>query len=251
MLRLISELVPALHAGIERIAAARGRMPRRALSTAAGGAIDTAVMEKVAKLATLPLDCGWSDLGSWAALAEVRPRTDLGNAGGRRRGRGRCCRQPAPTPSAVRWRARREAGRGAHADTVLVAARASAEVRLLTELEGRGRTELTTWRAPVHPSDRADCRGEVSLPAPGRARRSRPDHRERRRLDDLGARPVRRRLHRVAALRLQAAQRSRAAPLAQPASQRAALLLFNGGTGRDRGARDSARSRSCPRGLTG
>jgi mannose-1-phosphate guanylyltransferase/mannose-6-phosphate isomerase len=30
--------------------------------------IDYAVMEKLAGLATLPLDCGWDDLGSWSAL---------------------------------------------------------------------------------------------------------------------------------------------------------------------------------------
>ncbi len=28
-------------------------------------------MEKLDELVTLPLDCGWSDLGSWAALAEL------------------------------------------------------------------------------------------------------------------------------------------------------------------------------------
>jgi mannose-1-phosphate guanylyltransferase len=33
--------------------------------------IDTAVMERLDELSTLVLDCGWSDLGSWEALAEV------------------------------------------------------------------------------------------------------------------------------------------------------------------------------------
>lgn len=33
--------------------------------------IDYGVMEKLTDLATLPLDCGWSDLGSWAALEEL------------------------------------------------------------------------------------------------------------------------------------------------------------------------------------
>ena len=32
--------------------------------------IDYAVMERLKNLATLPLDCGWSDLGSWPALME-------------------------------------------------------------------------------------------------------------------------------------------------------------------------------------
>ena len=42
--------------------------------------IDYALMEKLDGLGTLPLDCGWSDLGSWEALAEVLPPDAAGNA---------------------------------------------------------------------------------------------------------------------------------------------------------------------------
>ena len=42
--------------------------------------IDYAVMERCDDLCTLPLDCGWSDLGSWEALAEVMPVNDKGNS---------------------------------------------------------------------------------------------------------------------------------------------------------------------------
>lgn len=42
--------------------------------------IDYGVMERLDDLATLPLDCGWSDLGSWQALAEVLPADERGNA---------------------------------------------------------------------------------------------------------------------------------------------------------------------------
>lgn len=35
---------------------------------------DFAVMEKAASVAAVPLDCGWSDLGAWDALWQVRPR---------------------------------------------------------------------------------------------------------------------------------------------------------------------------------
>lgn len=42
--------------------------------------IDFAVMEKCTDLATLPLDCEWSDLGSWAALAEILEADASGNA---------------------------------------------------------------------------------------------------------------------------------------------------------------------------
>ena len=45
--------------------------------------IDYAVMERLEDIATVPLDCGWSDLGSWEALTEIIPADADGN---RRRG---------------------------------------------------------------------------------------------------------------------------------------------------------------------
>jgi len=41
--------------------------------------IDYAVMEKFEAVATLALDCGWSDVGSWDALAEILPADPAGN----------------------------------------------------------------------------------------------------------------------------------------------------------------------------
>jgi mannose-1-phosphate guanylyltransferase/mannose-6-phosphate isomerase len=41
--------------------------------------IDYAVMEKTDKAAMVPLDAGWSDVGSWSALQEVRDRDADGN----------------------------------------------------------------------------------------------------------------------------------------------------------------------------
>jgi mannose-1-phosphate guanylyltransferase len=41
--------------------------------------IDTAVMERLDDLSTMVLDCGWSDLGSWEALAEVLADDAAGN----------------------------------------------------------------------------------------------------------------------------------------------------------------------------
>jgi mannose-1-phosphate guanylyltransferase/mannose-6-phosphate isomerase len=41
--------------------------------------IDYAVMEKTDKAAMVPLDAGWSDVGSWAALQEVREKDEDGN----------------------------------------------------------------------------------------------------------------------------------------------------------------------------
>jgi mannose-1-phosphate guanylyltransferase/mannose-6-phosphate isomerase len=42
--------------------------------------IDYAVMEKTANAAVVPLDAGWSDVGSWAALHDVSAKDDKGNA---------------------------------------------------------------------------------------------------------------------------------------------------------------------------
>jgi mannose-1-phosphate guanylyltransferase len=41
--------------------------------------IDYAVMEKTDRAAAVPLDAGWSDVGSWPALHEVLDADDAGN----------------------------------------------------------------------------------------------------------------------------------------------------------------------------
>jgi mannose-1-phosphate guanylyltransferase/mannose-6-phosphate isomerase len=41
--------------------------------------IDYAVMEKTERAAVVPLDAGWSDVGSWAALHDISDRDDEGN----------------------------------------------------------------------------------------------------------------------------------------------------------------------------
>ncbi|WP_028241801.1 mannose-1-phosphate guanylyltransferase/mannose-6-phosphate isomerase [Stutzerimonas azotifigens] len=42
--------------------------------------IDYAVMERTSAAAMVPLDAGWSDIGSWSALWDISPKDDLGNA---------------------------------------------------------------------------------------------------------------------------------------------------------------------------
>ena len=42
--------------------------------------IDYAVMEKTDDAAMIPLDAGWSDVGSWSALQEVMPADEDGNS---------------------------------------------------------------------------------------------------------------------------------------------------------------------------
>jgi mannose-1-phosphate guanylyltransferase len=41
--------------------------------------IDYAVMERAARVAVVPVSCGWTDLGSWDALAELGPHDAAGN----------------------------------------------------------------------------------------------------------------------------------------------------------------------------
>jgi mannose-1-phosphate guanylyltransferase len=41
--------------------------------------IDYAVMERAGRVAVVPVDCGWSDVGSWDALADMGPHDGAGN----------------------------------------------------------------------------------------------------------------------------------------------------------------------------
>ena len=78
LLALVERHLPALARGLAAIA----REPKRLeelYRTLPAISIDHGVMEKLDDLATLPLDCGWSDLGSWEALAEVLPKDRDGN----------------------------------------------------------------------------------------------------------------------------------------------------------------------------
>jgi mannose-1-phosphate guanylyltransferase/mannose-6-phosphate isomerase len=83
LLEILARLQPELARGLEEIARASdtpGRL-EELYPKLPSDSIDYAVMEKLDSIATLPLDCGWSDLGSWAALDEVLPRDDHGNTG--------------------------------------------------------------------------------------------------------------------------------------------------------------------------
>ncbi len=77
-LDVLGRLQPELARGLEEIAAAPTRVAELYPRLPADS-IDYAVMEKLDSIATLPLDCGWSDLGSWAALDEVLEPDERGN----------------------------------------------------------------------------------------------------------------------------------------------------------------------------
>jgi mannose-1-phosphate guanylyltransferase len=66
----LERLAPELASGLRRLAAE----PERAgelYPALPAISVDHAVMEKLDRLVTVPLACGWDDLGSWSALHDV------------------------------------------------------------------------------------------------------------------------------------------------------------------------------------
>jgi mannose-1-phosphate guanylyltransferase/mannose-6-phosphate isomerase len=55
------------------------RLDAEAFAACPGNSVDYALMEKTADAAVVPLDAGWSDVGSWSALWEVGARDADGN----------------------------------------------------------------------------------------------------------------------------------------------------------------------------
>jgi mannose-1-phosphate guanylyltransferase / mannose-6-phosphate isomerase len=55
------------------------RLDAEAFAACPGDSIDYAVMEKTAAAVVIPLDAGWSDVGSWSALWEIGARDADGN----------------------------------------------------------------------------------------------------------------------------------------------------------------------------
>jgi mannose-1-phosphate guanylyltransferase/mannose-6-phosphate isomerase len=56
------------------------RLEATAFASSPNISIDYAVMEKTKAAAMLPLDVGWSDVGSWTSLWQIAPHDDGGNA---------------------------------------------------------------------------------------------------------------------------------------------------------------------------
>ncbi|WP_051564588.1 mannose-1-phosphate guanylyltransferase/mannose-6-phosphate isomerase [Desulfovermiculus halophilus] len=55
------------------------RLDQEAFAECPSDSIDYAVMEKTDRAMVVPLACGWSDIGSWAALQEVMDKDPAGN----------------------------------------------------------------------------------------------------------------------------------------------------------------------------
>jgi len=56
------------------------RLDAQAFARSPGISIDYAVMERTSTAAVLPIDIGWSDVGSWSSLWELAPHDAHGNA---------------------------------------------------------------------------------------------------------------------------------------------------------------------------
>jgi mannose-1-phosphate guanylyltransferase / mannose-6-phosphate isomerase len=56
------------------------RLNRSALEAAPNLSIDHAVMEKTSNAVLLPLDCGWSDVGSWSSVWDISHRDERDNS---------------------------------------------------------------------------------------------------------------------------------------------------------------------------
>ena len=84
MLDAIGRHMPELAAVLDRIAPTLGTSRygaalKKYFPTAKPVSIDYGVMEKAAEIAVVPGAFGWSDVGSFAALPEVRPADEAGN----------------------------------------------------------------------------------------------------------------------------------------------------------------------------
>ncbi len=56
------------------------RIDKEAFIACPSESVDYAVMEKTKKAVMIPLDAGWTDIGSWSALWEVSPKDEQGNS---------------------------------------------------------------------------------------------------------------------------------------------------------------------------
>ena len=79
--RLEPQILEAARLSLSKAADDLGfiRLDKASFATSPNISIDYAVMEKTMTAAMLPLDVGWSDVGSWSSLWDIAPRDDKGN----------------------------------------------------------------------------------------------------------------------------------------------------------------------------
>ena len=75
---------PKLYAQLKKIGRARGtsrerETMKRVWNNIANETIDVGILEKSSRVCVLPIDVGWSDVGSWATLLEILSSNHDGN----------------------------------------------------------------------------------------------------------------------------------------------------------------------------
>jgi len=73
----LRRFVPEIPRAFERVAA--GEPLEQAYAGLPSAPVDVAVLERADNVRMLPIDYSWSDVGSWAALAQIHPRDEGGN----------------------------------------------------------------------------------------------------------------------------------------------------------------------------
>ncbi len=82
----LARFEPAMKAAVEKAVAGAGRdldfirLDKAAFAAVPANSIDYAVMEKTTQAAVVPVEMGWTDVGSWAALWDVAKKDADGNA---------------------------------------------------------------------------------------------------------------------------------------------------------------------------
>jgi mannose-1-phosphate guanylyltransferase len=81
----VARLQPELHAGVSRIAAVWGspeqdQIAAEAWADLSESTIDQGILEHAERIAVVPADFGWSDVGDWNNLGELIERDDSGNS---------------------------------------------------------------------------------------------------------------------------------------------------------------------------
>ena len=84
MLQAFAQHMPEMQKGLDALRTAMGKRTfpavlKKVFPKLPSISIDYGVMEKAANIAVLPGDFGWSDVGSFAAIPEVRPADERGN----------------------------------------------------------------------------------------------------------------------------------------------------------------------------
>ena len=84
ILQALAQHMPEMHKGLEALRRSVGKRTyagvlKRVFPKLPSQSIDYGVMEKAQNIAVLPGDFGWSDVGSFAAIPEVRPADANGN----------------------------------------------------------------------------------------------------------------------------------------------------------------------------